>query len=277
VFLLQDKIKGEDFIKYFKDMKLYDLGQPYYPNMPIHPADPPFNLYLTRYHEHTIEEYKEVAPEFADSCEIVTTSLHVGTHMDAKCHMSRNGKIFNGIDITKYEQNSGYKKYGIDEAPIIYNRAVLFDVCSYKGMDTLPSNYGITVKDLEGATKDEGVDLNEGDVALIRTGWSKYFKDEPEKYLNEFAGLTSEGARWLAEKKIIMLGIDNLAIGSAGPEVLETHMIFIPDNGIYTVKGIALEELAKDKQYVSQLIVIPLKIIGATASLVRPIALASKR
>ena len=35
------------------DAKVYDLGQPYWPGMPVHPLDPPFQFYLYRYHEYT--------------------------------------------------------------------------------------------------------------------------------------------------------------------------------------------------------------------------------
>ena len=33
--------------------KGYDLGQAYWPGMPVHPFDPPFQFYLYRYHEYT--------------------------------------------------------------------------------------------------------------------------------------------------------------------------------------------------------------------------------
>ena len=68
--------------------------------MPVHPADPPFSYFLYRYHEHTKELFKNVAPEFADSIGYVTTSMHAGTHFDLPIHMSRSLKV-RGVDITK--------------------------------------------------------------------------------------------------------------------------------------------------------------------------------
>jgi kynurenine formamidase len=46
------------------------------------------------------------------------------------------------------------------------------------------------------------------------------------------------------------------------------------DNGIYVMKSLTLEALAADQQSVSTVVVLPLKIRGGEASLVRPIALA---
>jgi kynurenine formamidase len=46
------------------------------------------------------------------------------------------------------------------------------------------------------------------------------------------------------------------------------------EKGIYVMKSLNLEELAQDKKLVSTVIVLPLKIIGGEASLVRPVALA---
>jgi kynurenine formamidase len=252
--------------------KVYDLGQPYFIGMPVHPADPPFLLYLYRYHEQTWKQFKDVAPGFADSLELITTSMHSGTHLDALCHMSRNGKLYGGVTAADLETHTGYTKMSIEEAPIFVKRAVLLDVAAYKGVDVLPARYEITPGDLEATAKREQVQIRVGDALLVRTGWSRFFTTDPHAYLHDFAGVTAEGARWIAQQKIALTGIDNLAYGV--PKPFEQHLIFIADNGIFMMKSLNLEELARDRVYASTLIVSPLKIRGATGSLVRPVALA---
>ena len=49
-------------------------------------------------------------------------------------------------------------------------RGVLLDVAKYKGMDPLPSLYWITVDDLKNTAKAQKVEIQKGDVLLIRTG-----------------------------------------------------------------------------------------------------------
>ncbi len=264
---------SEEFIKTLTGSKIYDLGQPYFWGMPVHPADPPFLIYLYRYHEHTKDLFTNLAPGlgFADSLELVTTSMHSGTHLDALCHMSRNGKLNGGISAAELETHTGYTKMGVEEVPIIVRRAVLLDFPAYKDMDILPERYEITPDDIDGALEREGVTINPGDAVLVRTGYARYLTTDADAYLHKYAGLTAQGARHLASKKISVACSDNLAFGV--PKPFELHQVFLVDNGIYMAKSLNFEELARDRVYVSTLIITPLKIKGATGSLIRPIAI----
>lgn len=264
---------SENFIETLARCKIYDLGQPYWWGMPVHPEDPPFLIYLYRYHEHTKEIFEKIAPglAFSDSIDLVTTSMHSGTHLDALCHMSRNGRIFGGFNAAEFETHKGYTKFGVDEVPILVKRAVLLDFPLFKNLDILPQKYGITSDDIEGVLEMENVTINHGDAVLVRTGYSRFMTTDSEKYLHDFAGMTAEAARHLALKKISVACSDNLAFGV--PKPFELHQIFLVDNGIYMVKSMNLEQLAKDRVYVSTLVISPLKIKGSTGSLVRPIAI----
>jgi len=258
-------------------MKIYDLSQYYFNGMPVHPEDPPFHMWIYRYHENTVKMFEKVVPGlgFADSMEIVITSMHAGTHFDSFCHMSRNGLLKDGVRAADIERFDGYTKYGVDEAPIFVRRGVLIDVPASKGLDILPERYAITPDDLAAALKWEGVELSKGDVALIRTGYSRFFQSDPDAYLHKFAGMSPEATRWIASKGPSLVGIDNLAFGV--PKPFEQHLILLVDNGIYLTKSLYLEDLARDRQYESLVVVAPLKIRGATGSLIRPFALAPRR
>lgn len=268
---MADLDAAENLLNAISKAKVIDLAQPYFNGMPVHPEDPPFNFYLYRYHEHTKEIFAQKAPEFADSMELITTSMHSGTHLDAMCHMSRNGKLHGGVDAAEIETHKGYKRLGVEEAPIFIRRAIFLDIPRYKEVDILPERYGITPDDLEGTMRKESAEIRPGDVALVRTGYSRYFRSDPDKYLHDFAGVTVEGARWLASRKISLTGIDNLAYGVPLP--FEVHLAFLVDNGIFMMKSLNLEELSTEEAYVCTLIVTPLKILGATGSLIRPVAL----
>ncbi|MEM1948508.1 MAG: cyclase family protein [Candidatus Caldarchaeum sp.] len=264
----------ENFVKLVSQAKIYDLGQPYFNGMPVHPEDPPYSMVIYRYHEYTKQIFEKVAPGFSDSMELVITSMHSGTHIDAKCHMARNGTLHNGVKASEIVKHTGYTKYGTEEIPIYVKRAVLFDVPASKGLDILPPRYEITAADLEKCLQNQKVTLNEGDAALIRTGYSRYFVTDKEKYLHDFAGINEESAKWLIDRKISLLGIDNLAM--AVPKPFNVHLMFLVDSGIHVMKSLNLEELSRDRAYVSVLFVSPLKIIGGTGSLVRPVALVSQ-
>lgn len=266
---------AEDILKALVHAKVYDLGQPYWRGMPVHPADPPFGFYLYRYHEHTKELFREIAPGFADSISLLVTSMHAGTHLDTPVHMSRNLRVL-GEDITRYEQDSGYQGLPdtlptVDRLSPLVLRGVLLDVPKAKGVDVLPERYEITPEDLEAALERESVSLGEGDCALVRTGYSRYFTSDADAYLHKFAGLGARAAKWLASKKVRLVGIDNLAAGV--PKPFEVHNILLSDSGILLMKSLNLEEVSKDSKHTLVVVVSPLKIRGGEASLVRPVAL----
>ena len=256
--------------------KVYDLGQPYWPGMPVHPADPPFQFFLYRYHEHTKKLFESLAPGFSDSIGLLVTSMHSGTHFDTPIHMARNLKSL-GQDLTQYEQDKGYvglpaELKSVDQVPPLVKKGVLLDVAAYKGEDILPERYEITPDDLEKAAKHEDVRIGLGDCVLIRTGYSRFFTTDADAYLHKYAGLGAEATKWLAERRPSIVGIDNLAAGV--PKPFEIHNILLSDNGIFMMKSLDLEELGKDKKYTSVVVVLPLKIRGGEASLVRPVAFA---
>ncbi|PSO05496.1 hypothetical protein B9Q13_01760 [Candidatus Marsarchaeota G2 archaeon ECH_B_SAG-G16] len=266
----------ERLFELIKSAKVYDLGQPYWQGMPVHPADPPFLFFLYRYHEHTKELFKEVAPGFADSIGLVVSSMHAGTHFDTPLHMSRNLKVL-GEDITRFESDRGYvnlpeKLKSVDLVPPLVLKAVLFDVARYKGVDVLPERYEITPEDLELCAKQEGVSYKDAQCALIRTGYSKFFERDADTYLHKFAGIGVNAAKWLVENGFSVIGIDNLAAGV--PKPFEVHNIILSDNGRYLVKSLNLEALSADKKFLCLVVISPLKIKGGEASLVRPIAIA---
>ncbi len=256
--------------------KVYDLGQPYWWGMPVHPADPPFQFYLYRYHEHTKKLFESMAPGFSDSIGLMVTSMHAGTHFDTPVHMGRGLKSLNK-DLTMYEQDKGYvglpeDLLSVDKVPPLVKKGVLLDVAAHKGMDILPERYEITPKDLEETERTEGVRIEKGDCVLIRTGYSRFFTTDSDAYLHKFAGLGANATRWLAGRKPSLVGFDNLAAGV--PKPFEVHNILLSDNGIFMMKSLNLEELGKDRKYSSVVVVLPLKIRGGEASLVRPVAFA---
>ena len=256
----------------------YDLGQCYWNGMPVHPFDPPFQNYLYRYHEYVRLTFDEmgIEPGFSDAISIMITSQHSGTHLDLPVHMSQDNKV-QGIDVRPYQRDTGFKDlpeplHSLEKVPPLVLRAVLLDIAGYKGEVALPEQYAITPEDLDGALDRAGVGIGEGDCVLVRTGYGQFFETEPDKYLHKCAGLIAESAQWLVEKKPRLVGTDNLSLGNPSP--FAPHRILLVENGIYVMKSLTLESLAGDSQYLSTVVVLPLKIKGGEASLVRPVAIA---
>lgn len=271
-------VSGQSLVEILSKASIYDLGQAYWPSMPVHPFDPPFQFFLYRYHEYVRKSFDEmgIQPGFSDAISLIVTSMHSGTHFDLPIHMSENLQVM-GIDVTPYQRDTGFKDlpeplHSMEKVPPLLLRAVLLDIPAYKGLDILPECYAITAEDLEGAAATQGVTINEGDCILIRTGYARYFETDREAYLYKWAGLGDEAAYWVAARKPRLVGIDNLSLGVPTP--FTSHRVILVEAGIYLMKSLTLEALAASGNYVSTVVVLPLKIKGGEASLVRPIAIA---
>lgn len=269
---------GQSLFEIISEARVYDLGQAYWPSMPVHPFDPPFQFFLYRYHEYVRKSFDEmgIQPGFSDAISLIVTSMHSGTHFDLPIHMSENLQVM-GIDVTPYQRDTGFKDlpeplHSMEKVPPLLLRAVLLDVPAYKGLDILPEGYAITPEDLEGTAAIQGVTIREGDCILIRTGYARYFETDRETYLYKWAGLGDEAAHWVAARKPRLVGIDNLSLGVPAP--FTSHRVILVEAGIYLMKSLTLEALAASGNHVSTVVVLPLKIKGGEASLVRPIAIA---
>ena len=256
--------------------RIYDLGQCYWNGMPVHPFDPPYQYLMFDHHDQVVKDLGKIEPGFSHAIGLMITSMHAGTHFDAPVHMSQDLKV-QGIDITPYQRGTGFVDlpdplHSMEAVPPLVLRAVLFDVPKYKGMDVLPEKYSITAEDLEGTADKQDIELQQGDCALVRTGYGKYFESDGDTYLHKWAGLSPQAVRWLASRKPKLVGTDNLSLGV--PDLFDAHRVLLIENGIYVMKSLNLEALAGDGHTVSTVVALPLKIKGGEASLIRPVALA---
>src|SRR5438067_1536923 len=90
-------------------------------------------------------------------------------------------------------------------------------------------------------------------------------------------GIDYSAARWLAEKKVTLVGADTWALEvnpSSDKEhpVGSCHMHLLTRNGIYILENLDLEQLAAEKTHEFAFIFAPLKLKGATGSPGNPIA-----
>ena len=253
-----------------KKGRVYDLGQPLYPGIPHHPLHPPFGYVMARKHGDVI--FSEGASSAND---LFTFGAHTGTHLDAVGHISQDGKLFGGIEAkANQDWRHGLAEHGINETMPVIARAVLFNVPGFKGLKVLDKRYPISSDDLENTLQWEGVEMQEGDVALIRTGWGAYWED-PEAF-NSHAGtpgINLDGAKYLLDKGAKFIAADTTACEVVPSQSMEVHSFLLAQNGVQIMEMLNLELLAKDQIYVSFFIAIPLPIVGATGSPIRPIAI----
>ncbi|MFQ5794022.1 MAG: cyclase family protein [Candidatus Bipolaricaulia bacterium] len=254
-------------------IQIYDLGQPYQPGMPHHPHHPPFAFVLIKRHGDFI--YPNGVS--TASC-LFTLGGHTGTHLDGLGHVSKDGRMYRDVDPNPYQTyEGGLTRHGIETTPPIIRRGVLLDIAGLKRVDTLSGGYEITDQDLAQAEERQEVQVKTGDVLLVRTGWMRYW-DELNRYIaygQDVPGVGVAAAEWMVDRGISYTGSDTVAYErtSVDRPGLAVHTLLIRDHGIQIMEMVNLETLAQDGIYEFLFIAIPLKIVGGTASPIRPIAI----
>jgi kynurenine formamidase len=262
--------------EHLRKAAVYDLEQPRFYGMPIHPAHKPGYFYsLHRRHRDSYQPERHGPRTSASG--MLTMMEHSGTHIDALCHQSCGLKLYGDIPVEGNETPSGFRQLGIENVPPLLRRGVLLDVADWKGKTLLEPKYGISAEDLTACARAQGVEVLGGDVLLVRTGYGALWHDEAA-YL-QAAGIAKSGTLWAAERGVAAVGADNMAWDvpdERDPETgatLFAHMYLLPQKGIYIIENLNLEELAGARRYVFAFIGIPLKFTGATGSPLRPLAL----
>lgn len=257
--------------------RVYDLEQPRFAGMPIHPSHRPGYFYaLHRRHRDTY--HPDTHGPRSSASGVLTMMEHSGTHVDALCHQANGLRMFGGVEVDGAETPAGFRQLGIETVPPLLGRGVLLDVCGHKGARILPAKYGITADDLGSCATAQGVEVRTGDVLLVRTGYGALWGGEEQAYLDA-AGVSKSGTLWAAERGVVAVGADNMAWDvpdERDPETgatLFAHAYLLPQKGIYILENVNLEELARDRCYSFAFVGIPLKFQGATGSPLRPLAL----
>ena len=125
-----------------------------------------------------------MAPNGANG-QVLTHSNHIGTHLDGEIHFYTPGKDIAALDFD-----------------FLHGPGVIVDLSDAAG------DYDIyTSKMVE-----DRVDVQEGDILLIHTGYHRYGWDQPIadeiRYMVKHPGPDREFAEWCMAKKIKWLGVD---------------------------------------------------------------------
>lgn len=263
--------------------KAYDLSVEYFVGMPSFHSlgDPSYQYWLTHTPHGTVVDNPNNLGETMNkkvsyTGDAISMYTHMGTHIDALNHFGLNGKIWNGFTPEEHLGDKGWKKTGAETIPPIIARGVLIDIPAYKNVTVLENNYRINSDDLKGALQKQNISLQEGDVVVIRTGQAAFYNNA-DKYLDNYPGINLDAVKWLVEeKKIMVLGADNLSFEAFPPERednwVPVHTYLLAEKGVMFIEQMYLEELAKDKVYQFAFISASLKLRGASAAPMRPLA-----
>jgi kynurenine formamidase len=213
--------------------------------------------------------------------DVVTMGLQCATHWDGLGHVTYRGVIYNGYPaagITAF----GASQCGIQNIRTLVTRGVLLDVARAKGVDRLEGAYAITGDDLDAAAEMGGVDVQPGDVVLVRTGHIQSVLGA-DRDLHAY-GIPSPGpsihsARWFRDHDVAAVATDNLTfeVWPCLPDdaMLPVHILHLTYMGMTQGQNWNLEDLsadcADDGRYEFLLEASPQPFTGAVGSPVNPV------
>ena len=213
-------------------MKVIDLTQTISENIPTFPGSPQPNFI----------NWESIEKD-GYNLELLFLSTHTGTHIDAPYHFNKKGQKIDQI-MTKR----------------LVTEAVLIKIG--KG-----PNQAIIKDDIQKFEKKYGK-IDDGSTVIFHTSWQK--NQSKRSYFLKNPGLGVSAAKYLASKKINLVGIDspNIDLGKNGK--FSVHRV-LAKNGILIVENLAnLDKIHSEKFH---LIVAPLKLKNASGSPVRAMAL----
>lgn len=263
-----------------KQGRVLSLGHPIFVGMPGRQAThgPFFYWNSQRVYDHRPPVRTETKNKFGAALCRLETVDHLGTHLDALNHISHDNKLYNGVDAFQNTLTSGSLKLGVDTAPPIVTRGILVDVAPGKD-GLMEKGRPITVEMTESFLREHHLSVGPGDSVLFHTGVSRLWH-QTERY-NEYyengPGIGYPLARWLGERDVAVTGSDTPSTEVCPPEIpgtrLPVHQYLITKCGIRLLDNLKLDDLAAQGIYEFLFVCAPLRIKGATASPVSPLAL----
>jgi kynurenine formamidase len=211
--------------------------------------------------------------------------LQAATQWDALSHVYYDQRLYNGYPADSVT-SLGATRDSIDKVAAggrVAGRGVLLDIARSKGVRHLAEGAIVVADDLEAAADAQGVEVQEGDIILVRTGWRLRFLEDGdgERWARTSPGLDWRCAKWLNDKRVAAVASDNIAVETSTSEFpgvsLPLHMLTLRDMGmmlgeIWDLELLA-EECRNDAIYDFLLVAQPLLITGAVGSPINPVAI----
>ena len=256
-------------------IEVIDLEFPRIAKMPEFPTHRPAYAY-TLYHRHEDVSGKQGVRSSAFGQ--LHGTEHAGTHIDAPCHQAESMTMYGGILVDPTtETPTGFTRNGVDDIPPILARGVLLDVAALKEVESLQPGYAVTDADLAACCTRQSITVTAGDVVLVNLGNARHWADEA-RYLHS-PGVAASGSRWLAERGVRAVGSDNIAWDLSDEFDhdlncnLPGHLLLLVRAGIYIMENLNLGPLVMSGHNQFLFVALPLKLVGATGSPIRPVAL----
>ena len=207
-------------------MTIYDISLSISPNLPTWPGDPGLKL----------EQYASMDQGEHNNATQISSSVHLGTHVDAPRHFLNDGS-------------------SVEQLPL----DVLTGPCY---VAQLPDGIEAITSEVLERTEI----TSEMKRVLFGTSNSHYWAKGESKFQTDFVAITEDGAEWLVERGIQLVGVDYLSVAPY-EESIPTHRVLL-QAGVVIVEGLNLSNIMRGFY---DLYCLPLKIADSDGAPARAI------
>jgi kynurenine formamidase len=205
------------------------------------------------------------------------TWLGIGSQIDGLGHLGIDHRYYNGLPVADFWRPDGLAKLGLHELPPIVTRGVLLDVAAHQGVARLAAGTAISRKMLQAAATAQKVELREGDVVLVHTGWQSLASESPADFLASEPGIDVEAAEYLASLGIVAVGADTWGVevfpNPDPAQIFPVHQTLLAKHGVYILENMSTAALAADDAYEFLFALGVPRFVGAVQMVVNPVAI----
>ena len=211
-------------------MTIYDISLSITPDLPTWPGDPGLKL----------EQYESMERGAAYNATRISSSVHLGTHVDAPRHFLSDGS-------------------GVEYLPLDVLTGPCYVVQLPDGIEAITAE-----------VLDRTEITSEMKRVLFGTSNSHFWAKGESKFQTDFVAITEDGAEWLVKRGVQLVGIDYLSIAPY-EESIPTHVALLKA-GVVVVEGLNLSSIMRGFY---DLYCLPLKIAGSDGAPARAILIQS--
>jgi arylformamidase len=207
-------------------MEIYDISLPISPDLPVWPGDPPVSL----------EQVASIGAGAEANVSRLALGVHTGTHVDAPHHFLNDGRTVESLSLE------------VLTGPALVVR--------------IPDQ----VKQISSHILNEAGIPPGAERLLFKTSNSSLWQAGVKTFANGFVAVSAEGAGWLVQRGVKLVGVDYLSIAPHNDSV-PTHRTLL-NAGMVILEGLDLSAVAPGSY---TLYCLPLKLVGSDGAPARAI------
>ena len=207
------------------------------------------------------------------SSDVQEFHVHGGmTHLDALCHESINGKLYNDFPLEDtVSEETGCTRLGLDNLRDgIVTRGILIDMTRLKNQASRPPGSPVYPEDIEAWETQAGLKVSSGDALFV---YNTSAPGRPGAGPGVNGGFDLSVVPWLKARGVAVTS----GVRAIAEDNHADHKLVLATLGVYLLDGVLLDRLAETAARLNRweflLVVAPPQVPGSTGAIVNPLAL----